>query len=175
MPWNQSVEYVISRWAGRVGTFDPSKCWNWTGGKDHSYGAFCLGGKNLRAHRASYVFFRGDIPPGIHVCHHCDNPICVNPAHLFLGTTKDNMADKVAKGRQPRGDDAPTRRFPGLLAGERCGTAKLTWLQVEQLREERKKGGATMAVLARRYNICPANVWRIVHNKLWNKYENVLR
>jgi hypothetical protein len=89
-------------------------CWVWT----HStfsggYGqAFTGPGKRCsQAHRVSWEMHNGPIPPALHVLHKCDNPRCVNPSHLFLGTNQDNIADKVAKGRQPRGEAHAHARY----------------------------------------------------------------
>lgn len=75
-------------------------CWLWLGTKGKSgYGAFWLNTKPVRAHRLSYVLKYGSFDQSLYVCHHCDNPSCVNPEHLFLGTNKDNMDDGYKKGR----------------------------------------------------------------------------
>lgn len=76
-------------------------CWFWIGARASfdGYGSIRFQGKNMSAHRASYMLYKGPIPPGMYVCHTCDTPPCVRPEHLFLGTHTDNMRDKMAKGR----------------------------------------------------------------------------
>lgn len=74
-------------------------CWIWTGARVRGYGVFHMSRKMGYAHRMAWIIRHGTIPSGAHICHHCDNPPCVNPAHLFVGTPRDNAQDMVKKGR----------------------------------------------------------------------------
>lgn len=84
-------------------TFKTSTCWIWLGNKKPDkycvYGIITMNRKSLRAHRFSWIYFNGSIPEGVCVLHRCDNPLCVNPRHLFLGTRIDNNKDRDKKGR----------------------------------------------------------------------------
>lgn len=130
-----------------------SNCWVWLGPTNTSgYGIISTSAisKEPRAHRLSYMFFRGNIPAGMHVCHHCDNRRCVNPAHLFIGTNADNTRDRVKKGR---------------TAG------KLTISDVAAIRALRAAGASTKE-LATKYGVAQVTVRLIVRpppgRNVWN-------
>ncbi len=121
-------------------------CWEWLGGRTRQgYGALVVAGRAYRAHRVSWEIHNGPIPPGMFVCHHCDNPPCVNPDHLFLGTPADNVHDMDAKGRRGRG-------WHPRLMGELHHASKLTDAQVVAIREA-VAGGEAKRSVARRFSI----------------------
>jgi len=135
---------------------DASGCWRWTGPRDKKtrYGVSTLRGKPTTAHRLSFDAFHGEITPGHEVCHRCDNRICVNPDHLFVGTHFDNMQDCARKRRNSR---------------------KLT---DEQVLAIRSAIGVTKAELARRYGVTDVMIGKIINGDWWkyllpNSQQNV--
>lgn len=128
-----------------------SGCWLWVGAVRARYGAIGVKGKLLRAHRVSYEEFVGEIPDGMFVLHSCDTPLCINPAHLFLGTGQDNSDDKVAKGRQAK--------------GERGGTTVLTEKEVLSIRQYEKTH--TFQDTANHFGVSKGTVADIVAGRTW--------
>jgi hypothetical protein len=131
-------------------------CWTWCGALDkHGYGAAWDGSRVLGAHRLSYELTHGSIGSSrVLVMHRCDNPPCVNPAHLMLGSHKDNTRDAMAKGR--------------LACGERSGTAKLTRDVVIAIRRE-LEAGASQTDLARRFTTDISNIGKILRRETWRR------
>lgn len=129
------------------------ECWPWTGVLLGSgYGQFYAAGRQLLAHRAIYELAHGIAPGALFVCHHCDNPSCVNPAHLFLGTPADNSRDMSIKGRAAR--------------GERSGVNKVTDVDVCEIRRLASEGHEQRSIAAR-FGISQTNVGMIVRRETW--------
>ena len=137
-------------------------CWLWLGGEDgRGYGQTWNGTCWEKSHRFFYKKYRGPIPKGLCVCHHCDTPLCVNPAHLFLGTPKDNHADSMAKGRA---------KFPPPVQGCDSSRAKLNPQQVRDIRARYSFRKCTSVSLAKEYGVSPPVVLLVAHGK---SYRNV--
>ena len=134
---------------------EPSGCWLWTRGKyKDGYGGFKLDGKMVKVHRLSYQHFKGDIPEGLCVCHSCDNPVCVNPAHLWVGTNDDNITDKVGKWRHAH--------------GERHGRAKLIEADVLAIRSDHR----SLRKIAADYGIDNTQVSKIKRRIRWSHVDD---
>lgn len=129
-----------------------SGCWVWLLlGKVGGYGRGKYRGRRYLAHRLSWIAHFGEIPEGMEVCHRCDNPACVNPAHLFLGSHADNMSDASAKGRM---------RAP---RGEACAASKITDAVAKEILSSEESGAA----IARRLGISKNVVSRVRRRQTW--------
>lgn len=147
-------------------------CWLWTAHKNRKgYGGFGVNGRSGEAHRFSWVLHFGPIPDGLCVLHNCpggDNPSCVRPDHLFLGTKADNCRDRHAKGRDACGDrSGPRIHRDQMPRGEQINTAKLTAVQVQEIRRRYAAGGINMTELAALYGVDKTNVRHIVRRLTW--------
>jgi len=130
------------------------ECWIWTGAKTSAgYGAFSINGKVIGAHRAAWIIEHGSIPVGVCVCHKCDNPICVNPSHLFLGTIAENNADREKKNRTLCCEDNPQ--------------SKLSNKQAREILQLYATGGITKTSLAKRYSVSISAISLLVKRKTW--------
>jgi len=141
-------------WA-KVDIRGDDECWNWKACKNqYGYGLFTIAGKKVVAHRLSYELEIGSIPDGLHVCHKCDNPSCVNPNHLFIGTRRDNWLDSINKGRQGK-------------------------LNADDVHEIRRKYGESKEVTkwdfcvecSKEYDVSPHTVWEMLSKMTWKHVE----
>lgn len=147
----------VERFWSRVDVRGPDECWLWTSGTWKGYGKVYRDGKRIPAHKFSYELENGEVPDGLHVLHHCDNPSCVNPSHLFAGTHKDNMHDMIAKGRSPVIGTSHSGYW------RRRKDTKLTPELVQQIRESPDSG----STWARRLGISVSTACRVKRGTMW--------
>lgn len=149
-----STAAVVERFWSRVKRGAPGECWLWERSVDgFGYGRFYFAGGNARAHRFSWVLHYGEIPVGLSVLHQCDRPRCVNPAHLFLGTHEENMADMVSKRRRPHG----------------AAHAKTTLSESDVARIRRDSRPSRR--VAAEYGVDPRTICRIRRRETWKYFE----
>ncbi len=144
-------EPLISRFWKYVNKKSVNGCWVWTGAKNSDgYGHISDDKRSIRkAHRISFEMHIGEIPSGKIICHHCDNPSCVNPKHLFIGTQADNVADMMKKKR--------------YQYGEKSHCAKLKEKQVIRIRADKR----TCREIAVDYGVHEATIWFVKAKKTW--------
>lgn len=165
---------LFDRFWAKVGWVDdPTECWRWRGSTiKQGYGTIPAEPprtKNLRAHRLMWFYARGQIPDGFDVLHHCDNPPCVNPNHLFIGTDADNSRDAWSKGRNIiQTDPSRVRR-----RGEAHKLAKLTDKAVLQIRA--LHGKIPSKELAARFGVSPQLISMVASNKVWRHVVGVVK
>ena len=145
------------RFWSKVDVREKDECWPWMAHKvEKGYGQFSIGHELFCAHRISYFLAFGAIPSGLLVCHHCDNPACINPSHLFVGTHKDNTADMINKGRRIQG------RMP---SGEDHHKTKLSIEEVIKIEIDRGVFGDTVQELSRGYKVSTQIIHRVLNRE----------
>ncbi len=148
------------RFWSKVKRAGPDDCWEWQAGKTYDgYGSFGGVKGATTAHRMSYILRFGPIPEGMCICHRCDNRICVNPDHFFLGTPVENTADMDRKGR---------RKSPGNQQGSHNSASKLTEDLVKEIRASYAAGGVTTLALAEKYHVTRPLISKVINNHIWN-------
>lgn len=150
---------------------DSTKCWEWLGATARGYGEISIHYHMHKTHRIAYELIKGPITDGLFVCHSCDNKLCCNPDHLWLGTTEDNMRDMVVKGRSARN------------CGEKSGSVKLSKEQIISVFNFRNEGYSQRCI-ASIYGVSNQQISRILSRKRWghlmvpqliNKFSSVRR
>lgn len=150
--WSQRFWKYVKR-----GNID--ECWSWTAATNcRGYGKFTLDGRRQRANRLAYILGVGPIPDGLYVCHACDNPGCCNPAHLWVGTAKENIQDAVRKGRM---------KANGGSLPHHCGSSNPVAVLDEEKVLEIRSSDESNHELARRFGTNDSNISLIRLGKTW--------
>jgi hypothetical protein len=151
----KTITPVWERISSKTVVDESTGCWVYKGHKNRDgYGRIFYEGNQRECHRVVWELVFGVIPAGLCVCHKCDNPPCINPKHLFLGTHGDNTRDKMSKGRQRS------------LVGEDCPRSKLRNEDIIQIRSRYTKG-ISQSELGREYKVAQSTIWRIVNSQRW--------
>lgn len=154
------TEKEIKGFLKRMSKSTTCDCWNWIGRKKETgYGRYNFRGKTWRAHRFSFLIHHGEIPHGLHVLHSCDNPSCVNPKHLSLGTHQENIAQMDSRGRRYK-----RPRKQRVLKGRQ---RKLTSEKVSEIRRKYFGGLSTKADLAREFGVSNGSIYFVVNGLHW--------
>lgn len=140
-------------------------CWNWTAACRKGYGAFKYNNKVYDTHRFSYMLANGDIPAGTAICHQCDNPLCVNPDHLFPGSIADNNRDMHSKGRHKGGTHWDPNRQVRTLSPE-GNNVKLNENTAELIRMMHNIGYSVQD-LAEQFDVARRTVQDVISGKTW--------
>lgn len=155
----------------RSKTLVSAGCWIWTGRKnDQGYGKLSIANRTEKAHRVSYVIHKGEIPSGLCVCHSCDNPSCVNPEHLWLGTQRENIYDCISKNRD-NSSGLTAHGCKGMTCGEMHGHHKLTGKQVIEILAASKNGESNVSI-SRRYPVGRQAIYKITKHLRWGCIDN---
>ena len=135
-------------------------CWEWNLSRSNrrgGYGQKRVGSKTHKAHRLAWMVFIGPIDPGMFVCHKCDNPPCCNPAHLFIGSPRDNVIDAMKKGRA---------FVPVSKRGEKSPASKLSEIDVLEARRLIEEGWS-LSKVAGQFGVTKQTIWLIKEGKTW--------
>jgi hypothetical protein len=163
----------IKQFWSRIRIGKPEECWEWQGYRvHHGYGhtMYMVNGKcyHPRSHRLAYYLTFGPIPEGCGVCHRCDNPPCCNPAHLFVGTQKDNANDARLKGRLCPGKIRYSHIRPDRIPrGEYNPRSLLTEAQVREIRKLRADNGLSCRELSALFGVKAHAIYKVVTRMTW--------